>query len=162
MAILLKYTSVWTICWSCHILIMYAWLDWQVLWNERGLKKNLEQHDLFLNSYCLSHSWLKRLAYLKVYLFPFLFHLHLKFPDMPKGMRINARSGEEYYCGKFIPRHERECHNKMSAPKYFRLWERAGILISQLSSLVDSAPANWQYLLHDKCELYSITTFHLE
>lgn len=60
--------------------------------------------DLFLNSRCLSHSWLERLAYLKDYLFPFSFHLHLKFPDTPKGMWINVRSGEEYYCDKFIPK----------------------------------------------------------
>lgn len=59
-------------------------------------------------------------------------------------------------------RHERECHNKLSAPQYLRLWERVRILITQLSSLVASLPANRWHLLRGKCELHGVSRFHLE
>lgn len=118
--------------------------------------------DLSFNSSCLSSRWLCWLACLKDYLFPFSFHLHLKFPDMPKGMWFSVRSVEEHYSDKLFKRLERECHNKLSAPKYFRLWECVRILITSLCSPAHLCPANKWHLLQDKWELYGISSFNLK
>lgn len=97
--------------------------------------------DLSLTSRCFFcgffQSWLDKLAFRKDYLFPFLFHLYLQFPDMPKGMWINVRSGKNFTVINLFQRHETECHNKPAALKYLILQECVRILIMQLSSLVD-------------------------
>lgn len=118
--------------------------------------------DLSMNSSCFSHSWLERLTYLKDYLFPFSFHLHLKFSGTPKGMWINVRSGKSIAVMSLFQRHERECHSKSAAPKYFRLRERVWILIAQLSSFVDSLLAERWQLFRSKWDLHSLSGFHWE
>lgn len=94
--------------------------------------------DLCLNSCCLSHSCFQRAAYLRDFNSSFLFHLHLKSSDMPKGTWISERRpGKSITVISLFHRHERECHNKLATQKYFRRRERVRILITQLSSLVD-------------------------
>lgn len=71
-------------------------------------------------------------------------------------------SGKSITVISLFQRHERECHNRLSALKYFRLQECVRILITQLSSLVDSAPTNRRHILRDKWELRGVSRFHLE
>lgn len=129
---------------------VHMWL-WLVAGYEQSTIAVL-MDDLSLNSHCLSHSWLETIyspsCFISIWNFLTCRRECESVWDLQKSITVIS----------LFQRHERECHNKLSAPKYFRLEN----LITQLSSLVDSAPANSWRLLCDKWELHGVSRFHLE